>query len=116
MHTIELKEIRVFAYHGCLPEETIIGSDYTVDVKLFANLLNACKTDHLVDTIDYVIVNSIVKEQMAVPSKLIENVALRIAEKLKITFSSLEKVEIKVIKINPPINGDVKHVAFTISI
>lgn len=115
MHIIEVKEIRVFAFHGCLPEESIIGSDYTVDIKLHANLMAACESDILTNTIDYVVVNKIVKEEMAIKSKLIEHVAMRIAKKLKKQFAILELVEVKVIKINPPINGDVKHVSFTIS-
>ncbi|MHB1147537.1 MAG: dihydroneopterin aldolase, partial [Lutibacter sp.] len=37
MGIIKLKNIRVYAYHGCLLEEGKIGSDYRVDVSVNAN-------------------------------------------------------------------------------
>jgi dihydroneopterin aldolase len=51
---------------------------------------------------------------MAIPNKLIEKVAKRIVDKIKIFFPTSLKVKVKVTKFNPPINGDVKYVAVTI--
>ena len=39
MGKVYVENIRVYAYHGCLPEETLIGSDYRVDVKVTGCLL-----------------------------------------------------------------------------
>ena len=74
MGVIKVENIRVFAHHGCLKEETIIGSNYRVDVEVKANLKISAKTDELHDTVDYVLINQIVKEEMATPSKLLETV------------------------------------------
>ena len=41
MGFVKVENIRVFAHHGCLPEETIIGSNYRVDLTVKANLKNA---------------------------------------------------------------------------
>ena len=36
MGIIKVTNIRVYAYHGCLKEESVIGSDYSVDVTVEA--------------------------------------------------------------------------------
>ena len=65
-----LKNIRCYSFHGCLKEETAIGSDYKVDLSINADLKKSVKTDQLKDTVDYVLLNRVVKEEMGVPSKL----------------------------------------------
>lgn len=110
MHIIKLENIRVYAYHGCLKEETMIGSDYRVDLTVEADLFKSAASDDLMDTVDYVSLNRIVVEEMAVASKLLEHVAKRIldrtlAEELLVTLAT-----VCVSKINPPIGGDVQQV------
>ena len=82
MSSIHLKDIRVYANHGCLTEEEKIGSDYLVNLSVDCDLLRAAKTDMLVDTVDYVHLNSIVKEEMAIRAKLLENVGQRIINRV----------------------------------
>lgn len=108
--SITLKNIRVFAYHGCLDEEGKIGSDYRVDLKVKGDLNNPAKTDALADTIDYVHLNRIVKEEMAIRSKLLENVAERIINRVLKEIILVQKVKVEVSKINPPIGGNVAMV------
>jgi len=115
MHKILVQGIKIYAYHGCLAEEGKIGSNYIVDVTLETDFTEAAKTDDLSKTIDYVIVYDIVKTQMAVRSKLIEQVGQRIVDELKKQFSTLKKVEVKVTKLNPPMNGNVEKVSIVIS-
>jgi len=115
MHQIIVEGINVFAYHGCLDEEGKIGCNYTVDVTMETDFTEAAKTDDLDKTIDYVIVYNIVKTQMAVRSRLLEQVGQRVVDELKKQFSSLKKVSVKVTKINPPMNGDVEKVSIVIT-
>ena len=61
MGFIKLKNIRTFSYHGCLPEESKIGSDYRVDLKIKTDLQQSSQSDDLNDTVDYVQLNRIVK-------------------------------------------------------
>ncbi|MDT0642698.1 dihydroneopterin aldolase [Zunongwangia sp. F363] len=110
MGTIKLKNIRVFAYHGCLDEEGKIGSDYRVDLSVKGDLSHSSKTDALADTIDYVHLNKIVKEEMAIRSKLLENVAERIINRTLEEILLVQKVKVEVSKINPPIGGNVAMV------
>ena len=110
MGIIKVKKIRVFAYHGCLPEETKIGSDYRVDLEVRADLQKSSKTDDLKDTVDYVFLNRVVKEEMAIASKLLETVAQRILDRIFNEDKLVTKAAISVSKLNPPIGGDVERV------
>ncbi|MCM4154997.1 dihydroneopterin aldolase [Gramella sp. AN32] len=110
MGVIKLKNIRLFGYHGCLTEESKIGSDYRVDLKVYADLSHSAKTDQLADTVDYVHLNKIVKEEMAKRSKLLENVAERIINRVMKELIMVQKVVVDVSKINPPIGGNVAMV------
>ena len=110
MGIIKVENIRVYAHHGCLKEETKIGSDYRVDLKVKAHLKTSSKTDELSDTVDYVLLNKIVKEEMQHPSKLLETVAKRILKRIFKEDSLVKKATISVSKLNPPIGGDVEMV------
>ncbi len=110
MGTIKLKNIRTFSYHGCLVEESKIGSDYTVDLEIKADLRTPMETDELADTVDYVHLNKIVMEEMAIRSKLLEHVAHRIVKRIFGEIPSISRVLLSVSKINPPIGGDVEAV------
>lgn len=113
-HTIEVNGIKIYAFHGCLPEEGKIGGHYLVDVMLNTDFSLATATDDLQKTIDYVVVNKIVREEMAIRSKLIEHVGQRIINRLKSQLTTIDRVKLKVTKICPPINGDVQNVAIII--
>jgi len=115
MGIIKVENIRVFAYHGCLKEETAIGSDYRVDLEIKANLNTSANTDDLSDTVDYVFLNKVVREEMAQPSKLLETVAKRILKRIFSEDQMVSKAVVSVSKINPPIGGDVEMVTIKIS-
>lgn len=110
MGIIKVENIRVFAYHGCLKEETKIGSDYRVDLEVKANLQPSSKSDKLSDTVDYVFLNRIIKEEMAIASHLLETVAKRILNRIFNEDAMVKKATVWVSKLNPPIGGDVQRV------
>lgn len=107
MGKIELKNIKIFSYHGCLDEEGKIGSDYKVDLTVKGDLSHSATTDSLSDTIDYVHLNKIVKDEMAIRAKLLETVADRILNRVLEELQMVQKVKVGVSKINPPIGGNV---------
>jgi dihydroneopterin aldolase len=113
-HTIEVNGIKIYAFHGCLEEEAKIGGNYLVDVMLNTNFFNAAENDDLTQTINYVDINKIVCEEMAIRSKLIEHVGQRIIKRIKKEIKNITYLRIKVTKICPPINGDVDNVAIII--
>ena len=115
MSTIQLKNIKIYAFHGCLPEEEKIGSDYIVNLSVKANLDKASKSDELTDTVDYVLLQKIVAEQMAIRSKLLEHVGKRIVDKILLEISQVNYIKIMVAKVTPPIDGDVALVSVTLT-
>ena len=110
MGTIKLQNIRTFSYHGCLEEEAKIGSDYRVDLDIKTDLRKSALSDELKDTVDYVLLNQIVKEEMAIRSKLLEHVASRIITRIFKEIPAVSRIVLAVSKLNPPIGGDVEAV------
>ena len=110
MDEIHLKNIRIYAYHGCMEEEKKIGSDYLVNLVVQSDLSLSCKSDKLKDTVDYVALLDIVKNQMKIRANLLENVADRVVNKIIFQFPSVRKAIVEISKLNPPINGDIDQV------
>ena len=110
MGTIKLQNIRTFSFHGCLEEEGKIGSDYRVDLEIKTDLRKSSLSDDLKDTVDYVLLNKIVVEEMAIRSKLLEHVAQRIIARIFKEIPSVSRIVLAVSKLNPPIGGDVEAV------
>ncbi|MEM1001972.1 MAG: dihydroneopterin aldolase, partial [Bacteroidota bacterium] len=88
---------------------------YRVDLSVKANLKTSSQSDDLADTVDYVLLNKIVKEEMAIPSKLLEHVGQRILDRIFMESDMVKKARVSVSKINPPIGGDVRQVSVLLS-
>lgn len=114
MNVVEVSEIEVYAYHGCMEEEERLGGKYLVDIAIYTDFSESAATDKLIDTVDYVQIRKIVMEEMGIRSKLIEHVGYRIQQRFKAAFPKMIKSRIKVRKLNPPIEGTVKEVAIVI--
>ncbi len=110
MDKIYLKNIKIYAYHGCMEEEKKIGSDYLVNLIVHADLSLSCDSDELKDTVDYVALLDVVKSQMKMRANLLENVADRVVNKIISKFPSVRKAVVKIAKLNPPINGNIDEV------
>ena len=82
MYKIFVENIRCHSFHGCLPEETIIGGEYRVDVVAFLENEKLSGNDDLNETIDYCDVTKIVEDHMSVPCKLIETVCEKICDRV----------------------------------
>jgi dihydroneopterin aldolase len=114
MQYLELKEMIFHAYHGVMKQERQVGNTYTVDLKIFFDFHRAMLTDDLNDTINYVSIYEIIKQEMAIPSNLIEHVAGRIIRRIQSDFPQIENMEIRLAKKNPPFGGDIKETAVVI--
>lgn len=103
---IYLMNVRFHAFHGVLPQEGIVGNDYLVNLVLDYDFSSAMKTDDLQGTLNYAEVYQKVREEMAVPSKLLEHVAGRIAHRLFSDFPEIQKLQLSITKVNPPMGAD----------
>ena len=98
-----------------MKEETVIGSDYRVDLWVDADLSAASFSDNLGDTPDYVVLHQIVVDEMKIASRLLEHVARRIIDRIKTEVGPLQEIKVRVSKVNPPIGGDVQSVSVMLS-
>ena len=115
MGKIQVNNIKLYANHGCLNEEALIGSWYRVDIEVDVDLTKSSVSDDLEDTVDYVHLNHIVKEEMSVRSKLLEEVAKRILDRFFLELKMIKSATVSVAKINPPIGGNVQEVVIILT-
>ena len=112
MQILHIRNINAHAFHGCLPQETKIGSRFSVDLSFEGDFSSAMESDQLVHAVDYVLVHAIVREEMAIPSALIEHVAARILKRLKVQFPKVVHCTVALTKYNPPVNGQLGEAVF----
>jgi len=116
MECIELNKMIFHAFHGVMEQERIVGNIFRIDLKLYLDLSKAMESDRLEDTLNYVDIYNTVKEEMLIPSHLLEHVAGRIIRKIKQNHPYISKINIRLAKINPPIEGEIHEAAVIISI
>ena len=112
---LELKDIKIFARHGCFEEEREIGNWFIVDFRAEMDVMTAAMSDSLNDAVNYQIIFDIVKEEMEIPSNLLENVAYRILKRVKKRFPIIISASVSVAKVNPPLGGQVGASKITLS-
>lgn len=101
-----LNGLRFHAFHGVMEQETMVGNDYIVDLRMGYDVEKAMKSDNVEHTLNYATAYNIVREEMKTSSQLIENVAYRIAKKLEKSFPDIQSIDIRVTKTNPPMGAD----------
>ena len=101
--TIELNQVHFYAEHGVLDEEAKLGNEFNITIKLQIHS-EAKVITSIHDTINYVEVFEVVKNQMQQRKNLLETVAMEIAQELHKKYSLLRKASIAIIKTNPPIS------------
>ena len=104
--SIYLKNIRLHAYHGVLPQELTVGNDYVINLEVGYDFSDAMQTDELRHTINYAELYELIKEEMKIPSRLIEHVAGRIGNRIFATYPSAHELILAITKVNPPFGAD----------
>ncbi|WP_339740598.1 dihydroneopterin aldolase [uncultured Sunxiuqinia sp.] len=115
MGQIDLEGLEFFAYHGHYPIEKEVGNRFILNVSIQTNCDAAGKSDRLQDALDYQKVYSLIKQEMAIPSDLLEHVATRILDKLHAELPAIDKAWVKISKMNPPMGGQIEKVSVTLS-
>ncbi len=115
MGLIEIEGMKFYAFHGHFESEQLVGNEFQVDLKIETDCNQASISDNLKDALNYQTVYKIVKKEMAEPSHLLENVAKRILDSLYWQFNSIQKAEVKISKMNPPMGGEIEKVSITLT-
>ena len=111
---IELNGLRFRAYHGVLESERRCGGDFIVDFSCSYPIGAAMRSDALEDTLDYSAVYQVIAREMAIPSRLLEHVAGRIARALREAFPAMGPASLRIAKKNPPLGGEADTSAVTL--
>lgn len=111
---IQMKGIQLYAFHGVNPQENRVGANFYIDLSLKTNFSRAAQTDDLKETVSYADVYQVVKEEMKIPSQLLEHICERIAHKLFQNFPSIEEIDISLTKENPPMGACGKSIGVSV--
>ncbi len=116
-YTIFVNRMGVFAYHGVLPQERVVGAQYYVSLEAETEVSDeAYLYDNLDGTVNYAALCETVKEEMAVPSLLLERVAKRIGDSILSRFRSVSSIHVKIEKENPPLGIQVQEVGVKLTL
>ena len=107
---IHLQGIKLYAYHGVDPQETAVGAYFIIDLKLKTDFSRASQTDDLVGTVSYADIYQVLKDEMQAPSKLLEHACQRMAQRIFNDFPTIEDLDIKLFKENPPMGAQAERV------
>ena len=103
---IIIEGLRIYAYHGVMEQERQIGAYFIIDLEATTLFASSMNTDDLTDTVCYADLFHIVQHEMAIPSRLIEHVAGRIAHAILEQYPSIQSLRLKILKENPPMGAD----------
>lgn len=89
-----------------MPQERMVGADFTVSIRVEYDFMRAVETDDLADTISYAGIYELMAKEMKQPSKLLEHVAGRIVHAVVDAYPQVTAVDIRLSKDNPPMGAD----------
>ncbi len=115
MDIIEIEGMEFYAYHGHYKEEQIVGNRFLVDLKIETDCTAAAQSDNIEDAVNYQTAYKIVKEKMKTKSNLLEHIASGILDALYENLPGIEKLTVKLSKMNPPMGGKIEKVSITMS-
>lgn len=113
MGLIEIEGMEFYAFHGHFDVEKVAGNRFLVDLKIEADCSKAGQTDQLEDALDYQKAYLAVKEEMEIPSNLLEHVGQRIVNRIRTIFPKAHQIAVKISKMTPPMGGQIEKVSVT---
>ncbi|HWB64412.1 MAG TPA: dihydroneopterin aldolase [Chitinophagales bacterium] len=110
MGLIAVEGMQFYSHHGYHKEEHVLGGKFVVDVYVYVSLAEAADTDQLAKTINYEEIYQLTKTEMEGRARLIEHVCKRILNAIKLRFTNINRIKVRVSKFNPPLKGNVERV------
>jgi 7,8-dihydroneopterin aldolase/epimerase/oxygenase len=115
MGQIQIENMEFYSFHGHFKEERIVGNKFIVNLTIETDMARPAASDNLKDAVNYQQAYEIVKSQMEVKSHLLEHIAGRILDAIYSEMEGVEKVTVKVSKMNPPMGGKIGSVSVILS-
>ena len=99
--TIELKQVRIFGYHGLYENESVTGNEFEVDLRVrIQPTVEVIR--NMDESISYVNLFELVKKRMQQREALLETLAMDIANLVNKEFAGVKEVNISITKLTPP--------------
>lgn len=98
---------QVYAYHGTSEQERRVGNRFEVTLRLDYPFERALESDDLSHTANYALLCDIIKEELAIPSKLLEHVAGRIIARCRRQWPEATGGRVAISKLTPPIDAQI---------
>jgi dihydroneopterin aldolase len=115
MGQIQIENMEFYSFHGHVKEEQIVGNKFLVDLTIETEMKIPSQSDNLKDAVDYQRIYQITKLQMGKKSHLLEHIAGRIIDAIYAEMTGIQKITVKVSKMNPPMGGKIGCVSVVIS-
>ncbi len=114
MSVIQIENMEFYAYHGHFREEQIVGNRFLVNLWIETDMSKPAETDSLDDAVNYQVAYKLIRKEMEKKSNLLEHIAKRILDALFEGLEGIEKVRVKISKMNPPVGGKVDSVSVSL--
>lgn len=112
---IIIKGLKIFAYHGVLPEEKKQGQLFYLDLTLDTDLSLPCISDNVEHTVNYDTVCSTAERIMTERTyDLIERAAQMVCEGILREFPQVNEVELTLKKPHAPVKCEIEYAAVRI--
>lgn len=105
--TISIDRLRIYARHGVMEQERLVGNMFEVSVSVDYPADTAVATDNIDATVNYAEAIDIIRRVMQQPSALIEHAAGRIRDALTSRWPLIEGGSVRLSKLTPPVGAQV---------
>lgn len=102
MISIELINLRMFAYHGIFEGEEKVGNPYIINLSVKYDESHH-DFESINDTINYENLHHIVKHWMDLPTGLLEKICANIVRHIKHDYSYVKEIDLSIQKLQPPL-------------
>ncbi len=100
---IHIERLAIRACHGVLPQERVVGAMFYVTLHAEVEVLpEAYLHDRLEGTVSYADIVACIREEMKVPSMLLEHLIHRVGQRILADFPAVGSLELRIDKENPP--------------
>lgn len=114
--TVEIRSMRIHAFHGLMPQERKVGNMFEVSASLSYRVPDdATGCDDIHTTVCYATMAGIIKTEMAKPRDLLETVAISIRRALTGQWPHTVAGSVTIVKLTPPIAAQMQGAAVTLS-
>lgn len=104
MISIELRDVRLHAFHGIFEGEEKVGNDYIINVEVKFEE-NSNDIEDIRDTINYADLYNIIRQRMNIPTGLLEKVCESIVRHIKHHYPFVKAITLSIQKLQAPIEG-----------